>query len=652
MGPTPRPVRVGPGLLVCLLVLAGSAQLTGGCARARDRRAARPHLIRELRLQGVKRFDVATLHAYTRLGVTSRWPWGERVRYDGALARVDARRLRDLYAAFGYHRAVVSPLLIEPLDPEDPEPVRVTVRVEEGEVTQVAGVEFVWGPSARPPAAAAIEARGALKVGGPFEVTALNEAVAGLRVALGEHGYALATVQEEARVDRAQGLAHVRFSIDAGPRCTVGRVRLHGLHLYPAAPVQREVVFAEGEPYHPLLVRRIEAAAYGLDVFGAALVQSAPPPSEQGVLDLDLQLSERPLQSLKLGVGLGFEPTRWDERLTALYTHRSLFGDLTRLDLRTRVGWAQLPTPWLVEEQGPVFSIEPRLQRRGWLERHLVWSAAPSYELGLEPGYRYHRPALRLGVSRFFFGRLQAQLGYSLELWDFFRVSSLFSSADTGLGLDFRDPYLLGYATADLRWYGTDRLVEPTRGVVLGVAWDVAGGPLLGGFDFQRVRPSLRAYLRPVGDLQLALRAETGWILPRGPEGSAPISMTFKLGGADTVRGWGLSRLSPQLNACGDPGACESIPVGGYTLVLGNLELRHPLGTPSLLGALFLDIGDVQTEQHSYDVERWNVSAGGGLRAVTPIGRFRLDAAWRLNDPPDFAHEPRWAVHLSLGEAF
>ncbi len=351
-------------------------------------------------------------------------------------------------------------------------------------------------------------------------------------------------------------------------------------------------------------------------------------------------------------MGLGFEPTRWDERLTALYTHRSLFGDLTRLDLRARVGWAELPTPWQVEEHGPVLSIEPRLQRKGWLERHLVWSAAPSYELGLEDGYRYHRPALRVGVSRFFFGRLQAQVGYNLELWDFFRVAPVFAGADTRLGLDFRDPYLLGYVTSELRWYGTDALVEPTRGVVLGAAWDLAGGVLLGGFDFHRIRPGLRVYLRPVGDVQLALRAETGWILPRGPDGSAPISMTFKLGGADTVRGWGLSRLSPQLAACGDPGECDGVPIGGYTMVLGNLELRHPVGSPSLLGAAFLDVGDVQPGELSYAPERWNVSAGVGARAVTPIGRFRFDVAWRLTDPADFAHEPGWALHLALGEAF
>jgi len=264
------------------LLLAGLAALSLswlGCGRVRDLRAVRPHLIRELRLVGVDRFDAATLHSYTRLGVTSRWPWGERVRYDEALARVDARRLRELYAAFGYHQAVVHPILIEPLDPDDPEPVRVTVRVEEGAPTRIAAVDFVWEPAGPPAHAPEVQATAGLAVGQAFEVAGLNRAVANLRTALSQHGHALAKVQERAQVDRGQQQARLRFVIEAGPRCTVGKVSLAGLQRYPAEPVRREVTFAEGQPYHPLLIRRIEAAAYGLDIFGAALVQSSPPRS-------------------------------------------------------------------------------------------------------------------------------------------------------------------------------------------------------------------------------------------------------------------------------------------------------------------------------------------------------------------------------------
>jgi outer membrane protein assembly factor BamA len=47
--------------------------------------------------------------------------------------------------------------------------------------------------------------------------------------------------------------------------------------------------------------------------------------------------------------------------------------------------------------------------------------------------------------------------------------------------------------------------------------------------------------------VQLAFRAETGYILPYGGKRPAvPFNIKFYLGGADTVRGWRQRRLSPK----------------------------------------------------------------------------------------------------------
>ena len=361
-------------------------------------------------------------------------------------------------------------------------------------------------------------------------------------------------------------------------------------------------------------------------------------------------MREREPDDLKLGVGLGFQPERWEERVTAVYRHRNLFGNLTRLRLKVRAGWAQLPTPWTTDRHGPLVGIAPTFEKKGWLEPQLLWTLAPAFDLGIEPGYQFDRTRVQLGASRFFFGVLRLSLRHTVEFFDFFGVDDALYANRTALGLDFRDPYLLSYPTVDARLFLTDDLFEPTNGVEVGVTYDLAGGPFGGDFDFQRVTPSVSAWWRPGGAVQLAARLETGVIEPYGDRPGAPISLKYKLGGANTVRGWGAERLSPQLFDC-EPGNCKGIPVGGLTQVLGNFEVRVPIVGPLELAG-FVDMGDVQAQSLTWRVDDWNYASGGGLRVATPIGRLRLDVGVRLNTPARFEQEDRWALHLALGEAF
>ena len=227
---------------------------------------------------------------------------------------------------------------------------------------------------------------------------------------------------------------------------------------------------------------------------------------------------------------------------------------------------------------------------------------------------------------------------------------------DTLLGLDFRDPYAISYVGLTPTIYAVDRIQAPNDGVVIRLEYRVASGPFGGQFDFQQLTPSLRAYWRPVERVQLAARAQVGMIFPFGDQPAAPIDLREYLGGTDTVRGWGLRRLAPRVDDC-EPGedyrdgVCDSIPVGGYSSVLGNVELRvRTWGKLWVAG--FVDLGDVEAEVAAFDAKTWNYSTGGGLRYDSIIGKFRLDVGVRLNETPLSAGEPIWALHFGLGESF
>ncbi len=634
----PRRTRSGlaaPGLLALWLV--------AGCGASPLERmeTARPLVVEAVSLSGVTRFDKAELLSYLHLGESSAWPWGDTARYGEAFVREDTERLVALYAAFGHPQAKVTAFEIDRPDPSAPE-VSVRIAVDEGPLIRV--TEVVWAGAERPAGVGPA-------VGSPFSVPALDAAGEAAVTALQARGHGYATAKATAQVDRDRGEARLHIEVTPGPSLTVTAVALVGLAAVPEDLVRPVVAFAEGQPYTERLRQRLEQAVYGIDMFSSVTVRLPEAAPADGRVPLTVTVVERPPDDLKLGVGFGFSPTRWDEWVAARYSHRNLLGRLTRLDLRAKVGWIQLPDPFNVRSDGPLVSVEPKLTRKGWLDPELQWTLAPSYDLGVEQGYKFQSGRLRPGVSRFFLGALRLSLNHTLEWFDFFDVSPELDGAVTRLGLDFADPYLLSYLTLDARLYLTDDLFEPTQGVVLGVVWDLAGGPLGGAFTFQRVVPEISAYWKPAARLQLAARAQLGVILAPDDSG-APFAMKLYLGGHRTVRGWGANRLSPQVaDGCDLSEACRGIPVGGSTSVLGNVEARVQVYGPIEV-ATFLDVGDVQSGELTVDWGALNYASGGGLRVATPIGRFRVDVGVRLNDPPVFAGEDRWAFHLALGEAF
>ena len=369
-------------------------------------------------------------------------------------------------------------------------------------------------------------------------------------------------------------------------------------------------------------------------------------------MELRVRVSEAEPQSVRLGVALQFEAARWEELFVASYTHTNLLGHLTRLDLGVAAGYAELPDPFGPDAHGPVFTLVPALTKKGLFEEYLVWTERPSFQLDIQEGYQYYSPANRVGVGRWFAGFVRADISHNLRFVDFYRRSPELAAKDSVLGRDFRDPFTLSYVELQADFYFVDSIPAPQNGAIVALAYDLAGGPLAGDYAFQKVDGTVRGYWRPLRRLQLAARLQTGLILPYGDSGGAPITFRFYLGGANSVRGWGSRKLSPRLEECGDDAQadCDSIPIGGYTLIQGNLEARVLVaGGVWLVG--FVDAGDVQAAAHTYVPSQWNYSAGPGLRFDSPVGLFRLDAGIRLNDPGVY-DEPGWSVYFGLGEAF
>ncbi|WP_146155593.1 BamA/OMP85 family outer membrane protein [Enhygromyxa salina] len=637
------------------------------------------YVIRKVEFEGVERFDEGELHEYMELRPREWLPPQRHWFYEG-LIPVDAERLVELYHAHGYYEAEVVDVRVEYIDRKRRDKVELTFVIDEGPVTRVEAVEVRWpeGPPPGPSRAqrsqvfapapsieiADIEEQVSLAVGDPFEIPAMKASAAALRDHLLRAGHPYARVEERARVDREARTSRVEFVVRPGPFMRIGAIEITGLETVPERPIKVELERTIGKPYSPGLVEGVEQRTYGIGVFSTVSITEEPEDREDAELDaeqtgamaLEVAVREADPHRIRLGLGLGFEPNRWDQRLSARYSHDNLFRALYRLRLTARAGYAELPNLIRPQAHGPVAELALYTEKKGLLEKYLVWTLEPKAEVGIEQGYQFWSTQHRFGLSRFFTRWFQLELSHTLRYVNFFSVSPTLGTQQTFLGLDFRDPYVISYVGVGATVFAVDRITSPNHGVVLGVDYRVAGGPFGGHYDFQEVSPVVRFYWRPIERLQLAGRARVGMIFPFGDQPGAPIDLRRYLGGTDTVRGWGLRRLAPRVDNC-EPGedyrdgSCESIPVGGNSSVLANIELRVR-AWKQLWVAGFVDGGDVQAEVLRFVPAQWNYSAGGGLRYDSPIGKFRLDVGVRLNDTLLSEGEPSWALHFGLGESF
>ena len=610
-------------------------------------RGPRP-LVQNVRLSGVKRFSKEQLLGYLHTSENSWLPFTRASQYDEAVAAVDSQRIEELYRAFGYRQArVVSVRSV--LHDKGPTEVDLVVHVEEGLPTRVSQLEALFAPSTLTTREELeVRAAASLHVGDPFEVERLNATIGDLRIALMRLGFPLANVSASARVHEGARRAEVELRVVPGQRATVRNVAFEGLYRVPKEKLDVEVRFAKGELYSPALTRQIEESLVALRVFRWVAVV---PPTEvhDGWVDLTVRVSEADPRTVTLGPELSIETVRWQEQAVARYTDVNLFGELTRLDVDAAAGYAEIPNFWSAERHGVVASVAPTFTKKGLVEDFVVWSLAPSIAVDVRDGYDYWVVGERFGPSRWFGSKLNISLTHNIARYDYFEKSPTLDPKTTALGRDFRDPYLLSYLEAKASAYFVDSIPSPTEGVIFDGLYDYAGGLVAGNYDFHKALLGARGYHKLLEPLQLVARFQGGAIFPYGSAGAAPLSMKYYLGGANAVRGFGSRRLSPALRECSGTD-CSNIPIGGYSMVQGTLELRWHLAGPFTLAG-FAELGDVKAGSFEYDFSTWNYTAGPGLRIKTPLGLVRGDVGFRLNRLDAYPGEKSYAFYVGLGEA-
>ncbi len=669
------------------LAVAALALTLGSAACVHGRGTPQEPFVDAVKFQGVKSVDegllaegLVTRGPVPREGLTGRFD-EDRQRFEPDALPTDAKRIESYYRDRGYYGASVEPSV----EAVAPGLVRVVFRVSEGRPTRVTKLEIV-GLDAAPEAARKV-GKLPLRVGDVFKVADYDATRAQLVAALRNNGWATAEVKQSATVVPEQASAEVRYEATPGVRYRVGPIFVGRIADISSGKIQQQIsaVLRTGEWWDESRLAAARRRLSDLGVFGAVRVTRADPDPARGTVAVVIDLRQAKYQTIRAGPGLAFDPTRWDAQAEVSWQHRNFLGDLRRLTLDGRGGYAWVPTPFTPRKRGPVASLTADFQQPGALGRWIDLNVRAQVERGLESAYDYVAERLRLGLPLRIVSRLALVPSVNFEFYQLANKTAEFqpgqpvppgSSEPLISNCKGKDQNLclLTYLEQLVAWDARDDPLNTRNGWYTGLT--VQEGLSMGGYGYRylRLQPEFRAFYALGRHSVVAFRTRIGALVPISEADAPPIVSRFYAGGPLSMRGYYTNRLSPMIiqeNAW--------VPVGSNGAADGSLELRFDLAG-DWGAAVFVDAAGVSyyssspTEyQKALDPTQLQWASGLGLRYRTPFGPLRVDIGVRL--PTDYApgvpfherfpavpytffpdgtphREPIIAVQIALGEAF
>jgi outer membrane protein insertion porin family len=436
------------------------------------------------------------------------------------------------------------------------------------------------------------------------------------------------------------GQVPIRITIDPGDVYYFDGVTVQGTRqLHPSYLVNRFKKL-RGRPYSPETLDKKFREMMRTGLFNILKVN--PTPVEGNRLRLDVAIEEAKPQEFGFSLGYG----SFDGAIVgASYANRDPFG--FGRPITTSVEWSQRGYKGDVVYQDPyLFNTSFALQVR---------LSALTYDFD---GYSKFELGGRVTLSR------QITDKYSIGLVVSARHVEITDASikDEFLGLTSYFVSSVGFTqTLDLR---KNPLVAP-RGFVFDNTVDLAASAIGSDIDLLRATGRVTYYLSFAAeepqlegeDLEkskvqkwferslLAFGARAAIVYPLDTAGTSaalaiPIDERFFIGGSTTVRSFGERDLGPH--------DLRGNPIGGEYYTIFNVEYTFPL-YGELLGAVFVDAGNLLPDARSPGLDDMRYAIGLGLRYNLPIGPIRLD--YGVNPSPR-AGEDFGAFHFSFGFAF
>lgn len=588
-----------------------------------------------------------------------------RPRYRPDFLRSDLAAIEAYYHKNGYHEVIVG--VAENRYDEFADSQHIVIEISEGEQTLVGGVRTT-GESPFKPGELLKDL--SLRPGTPFDSTLIGSDIYKIRNRMWDKGFVLADITHS--LSMADHRAYLTYTIVQGPPMLVGQVEIAGNHVAGERRIREWLTFRPKEIFSLKKVQDSQQHLFDTSLFRQVNLMITRVDTLAKTVDLRVEVEERKMSYLELGVGVGTED---NGRIAAEwgYRHVPRLGGKLRLD-------TELAFDVVREGQA---DFESRYSRLG-----------AAYTGPRFPGTRFST------AIDAFYEQDRNPKTVDYDVWGFGLHGRRRMGRQTIFYIDFKDEFIkrkipplegnpFGRTSDETRSLtftldrdARDDLLFPSRGSQRSLGVEVAGGPLRGDNHYVKTVGSISLYRRVWKQVVLAARARAGLASPYGrsddgrePDG-IPFEERFYAGGSNSVRGYEENSLGPRLPV-GDPGSIDpraeaqrGNAFGGEVLLLTNIELRFPIWKRAKIGGVFfLDGGNVwekpsdislsdfepirNIESCAYAPEyvtKYRYSFGIGVRYNTPLGPLRLDYGVPVSRTGEIRSSGMF--HFNLGHAF
>ena len=583
--------------------------------------------IKEYKIVGNKAFDLAAIKDQLDLSEPNYMSWYTKSdRYSQAKLNADLENLRSFYLSRGYleFRVESTQVAISP----NKQDITITINIFEGArfvVSEVALEGFYLGRDNE------FKSLVTIKPGLAYNVTDVVETSKAFSDYFGNFGFAFARVEQRTEIDRQTSQVKIILQADPSRRAYVRRINIAGNERTRDEIIRREFRQMESSWYDGQRIRASRDRVDRLGFFTEVSIDTQEVPDNPDQVDINLKVTEKPTNSLSLGVGFSSSENAF---LSFGLNQDNFFG--TGNSVGVQINTSQYNKIYSVQTTDPYFTDDGVSRTFNFFSKNSrPYSTSTNY---------YNINSSGIGLS----------FGVPIAETDTIFIGAAYDSTTISSGSNLPNAYT-SYADDPITsvpltvgWArdSRDSMLAPNKGKLMRVNSELG---LMGDTRYYKNSGQYQQYW-PLGrKYTFALNAELG--LGGGFAGrDYPVFKNFYSGGLGSVRGFQQNSLQTDTTYTRYEGDYST---GGSKKILLNTEFLMPfpgVGTDKTLRLYtFLDVGNIYTADESIDLGQLRSSTGVGLSWISPVGPLRLAVAKPLKK---FDNDRIQSFQFQIGTSF
>lgn len=438
--------------------------------------------------------------------------------------------------------------------------------------------------------------------------------------ALLEDGYCSYDLDMKAYVDLKKHLVDLEIDLKKGEICTFGKLHTTGLKSIDEDVIRSRVRAVEGERFSPKLVQATSNALYKLGAFDSVLIDVDKKIYNVIPVEIEFNEIEKPYH---LEVGAGYD-TFVGPRVHAEITKYNFLNNAKKINLKAM--WSQQQQLLTLNYFKPAF-----LNLYGY---NLDLGANIGYSNLEFDGFQEEKAFARTYLQ-YENECLLLKMGMAFESINIKSLDNLDEGQELEQAVNEGD-FLLTYPYVDVVYDARDSKLNPKYGYYLAGYSEIGLSREEDSNVYIKTQLEAR-FIHTFSELTLAVVGKVGVLDDESGKG-LPESKYFFGGGSYSNRAYGYR----QIGVIESP--AEDTIYGASSMMNLSFEADYPIWG-DLYGALFTD--NTMLTEEAYDFKGEIISSAGiGVRYMTPIGPFKLDVGFNVDDPSIYG------ISFQVGQSF